>query len=60
MCIPQIMVLKGNVEDLNISLDENTVIIHALADITISLCDGEFPSGTLRFKANQVIMLPSL
>jgi len=43
---------------LNIQFDENTIIIHALEDVTIALLDGEFPSGTLRFKEGQVIMLP--
>lgn len=54
------MVLKGNIEDVVIQLDEDTVIIHALEEVTIALLDGDFPSGTLKFKKNQVIMLPVL
>jgi len=62
MKIPRIMVLDKDASDqsevLNIQLDEDTLIIHALEDVTIALLDGEFPSGTLVFKAGQVIMLP--
>jgi hypothetical protein len=54
------MVLEGNIDDVVIQLDEDTVIIHALEEVTISLMSEEFPSGTLRFKKNQVIMLPVL
>jgi hypothetical protein len=45
---------------LNIDTQEHTLIIHALEDVTISLLDGDFPSGTLRMKAGQVIMFPSI
>jgi len=62
MRIPRLMILDRDPscqEDvLNIQFDENTIIIHALEDVTIALLDGEFPSGTLRFKEGQVIMLP--
>ena len=58
--IPKIMVLKGNIEDVVVQLDEDTVIIHALEEVTIALLDGAFPSGTLKFKKNQIIMLPSM
>jgi hypothetical protein len=64
MKIPQIMILDRDPEDqsevLNIQLDSDTLILHALEDVVISLLDGQFPSGTLRFKAGQVIMLPLL
>lgn len=62
MRIPTIMVLDRDPDNqdevMNIQFDETTIILHALEDVTISLLDGEFPSGTLRFKAGQVIMLP--
>lgn len=62
MKIPRLMILDrdSNSQDevLNIQLDENTLIIQALADVTVALLDGDFPSGTLRFKEGQVIMLP--
>lgn len=62
MRIPTIMVLDRDPDNqdevMNIQFDEETIILHALEDVTISLLDGEFPSGTLRFKAGQVIMLP--
>lgn len=64
MRLPKIMILdrdpdyQGTV--INIEHEENTIIIHALEDITVSLLDGNFPSGTLRFKAGQVICLPDL
>lgn len=62
MRIPTIMVLDREPDNqdevLNIQFDESTIILHALEDVTISLLDGEFPSGTLRFKKGQVIMLP--
>ena len=45
---------------MNIEHAEDTIIIQALQDVTICLLDGDFPSGTLRFKAGQVIMLPLL
>lgn len=64
MKIPQIMILDRDPDCkdsvLNIQMDVDTVIIHALEDVTISLLDGDFPSGTLRFKAGMVIMLPLL
>ena len=64
MKIPQIMILDRDDSDqsevLNIQLDMDTLIIHALEDVTVALLDGDFPSGTLRFKAGQVIMLPLL
>ena len=64
MKIPTIMVLDRDAEDqsevLNIQFEENSIILHALEDVTICLLDGEFPSGTLRFKAGQLIMLPLL
>jgi DNA polymerase III sliding clamp (beta) subunit (PCNA family) len=64
MKIPQLMILDRDPQDqaevLNIQLDENTLILHALEDVTVALLDGEFPSGTLVFKAGQVIMLPLL
>ena len=60
--IPRIMILDRDPscqdEVLNIDLDEDTVIIHALQDVTVAFLDGGFPSGTLRFKEGQVIMLP--
>ena len=62
MKIPQLMILDRDPQDqaevLNIQLDENTLILHALEDVTVALLDGDFPSGTLVFKAGQVIMLP--
>jgi hypothetical protein len=62
--IPQIMILDRDPSDqsevLNIQLEENSLILHALEDVTIALLDGEFPCGTLRFKEGQVIMLPLL
>ena len=64
MRIPTIMVLDREPDNqdevLNIQFEEDTIIIMALEDVTISLLDGEFPSGTLRFKAGQVLMLPLL
>ena len=60
--IPTIMVLdrEPDCEDdvLNMELDGDTLIIHALEDITISIIGGDYPTGTLRFKAGMVIMLP--
>ena len=62
MKIPRIMILdrEPDCQDdvLNIQFEEGTIIIHALEEVTISLLDGDFPSGTLRFKQDQVIMLP--
>ena len=64
MKIPTIMVLDRDEDNqdevMNIQFEENSIILHALEDVTISLLDGEFPTGTLRFKAGQVIMLPLL
>lgn len=64
MKIPTIMVLDRDPdcqdEVLNIQMDEDTIILHALEDVTICLLDGDFPSGTLRFKEGQVLMLPLL
>jgi hypothetical protein len=64
MKIPQIMILDRDANDqsevLNIQLESDTLIVHALEDVTVAFLDGEFPSGTLRFKAGQVIMFPLL
>lgn len=64
MKIPQIMILDREPDDvstvLNISHDENTLIIHALEDVTVAFLDGNFPCGTLKFKAGQVIMIPTI
>ena len=64
MRIPQIMILDRDPSDqsevLNIQFEENSIILHALEPVTIALLDGEFPSGTLRFKEGQCIMLPLL
>lgn len=64
MRIPRIMILDRDPDDqsevLNIVFEENSIIIHALEPVTIALLDGEFPSGTLRFKEGQCIMLPLL
>lgn len=60
--IPTIMVLDrepdSQDEVLNIDIDGDTLIIHALQDVTISILGDNFPSGTLRFKQNQVVMFP--
>ena len=62
MKIPTIMILdrEPDCQDsvLNIEFDDTTCIIHALEDVVVCFLDTEFPSGTLRFKAGQVIMLP--
>lgn len=64
MNIPTLMILDREPdcqdEVMNIQQDSNTLILHALEDVTIALLDGNFPSGTLRFKAGQIIMLPLL
>ena len=60
--IPMIMVLDREPdcqdEVLNIEVTDTTLILHALEDVTISLCGAEFPSGTLRFKKGQVLLFP--
>lgn len=62
--IPQIMVLdrdKDNQDEvINIEMTEDTIILHALMDVTISLLGSEFPTGTLRFKKGQIIMFPMI
>ena len=62
MRLPTIMILDrepdSQDEVMNIQQESNTLILHALEDVTIALLDGDFPSGTLRFKKNQIIMLP--
>jgi hypothetical protein len=62
MRIPAIMILDRDPDDpsevINIEHSENTIIIHALENVVIALLDGDFPSGTLSFKAGQVIALP--
>ena len=62
--IPQIMILDRDPDCqdsvLNIEMDDNTIIIQALEDVTVAFLDGQFPSGTLRFKKGQVILLPLL
>jgi len=62
MKIPRIMILDraadSQDEVINIQMSEDTYIIQALQDVTISLLDGDFPSGTLRFKAGQILMFP--
>lgn len=64
MKIPRLMILDRDASDqsdvLNIQLDTDTLIIHALEDVVVSFLDGDFPSGTLSFKAGQVIMFPLL
>lgn len=64
MIIPTIMILDRDPSDqsevLNIDLEENTLILHALEDVVISILDSNFPSGTLRFKAGQVVCFPLL
>lgn len=60
--MPSIMVLDRDPdcqdEVLNIDMDENTIIIHALMDVTVAILSSEYPSGTLAFKAGQVLLLP--
>lgn len=60
--IPHIMVLDRDPDDqsevLNIDMQEGTMIVHALEDVTIAMFGEDFPSGTLCFKAGQVIMFP--
>ena len=62
MRIPSIMILDRDPdcqdEVMNIEHAEDTIIIQALQDVTICLLDGDFPSGTLRFRKGMVIMLP--
>ena len=62
MKIPTIMILdrEPDCQDsvLNIEFDDQSCIIHALEDVVVSFLDTEFPSGTLRFRKGQVIMLP--
>jgi len=60
--IPRIMVLDREPDDqsevLNIDMQEGTMILHALVDVTIVILGEDFPSGTLHFKAGQIIMFP--
>jgi len=60
--IPTIMILDRDPDSqdevLNIQFDEDTLIIHALMDVTISLLGPGYPTGTLRFKEGQVLMMP--
>lgn len=62
MRVPTIMVLDRDPDSpdevMNIEHEMNSIILHALQDVTIALLDGDFPSGTLRFKAGQIIALP--
>lgn len=62
MKIPHIMILDRDPDCmdsvLNIEFDDNVCIIHALEDVVVSFLSAEFPSGTMRFKKGQVIMLP--
>ena len=60
--IPHIMVLDRDPEDqsdvLNIDIQEHTMILSALEDVTISIFGQDFPCGTLRMKEGQAIMFP--
>lgn len=60
--IPRIMVLDRDPDDqsevLNIDIQEHTMILSALEDVTISIFGEDFPCGTLRMKEGQVIMFP--
>jgi hypothetical protein len=62
--IPHIMVLDRDPDSqdevLNIDVQEGAVLITALMDVTISIASSDFPSGTLRFKEGQTLILPSL
>ena len=62
MKVPTIMILDREPDCmdsvLNIEFDEDTCIIHALEDVVVSFLSAEFPSGTMRFRAGQVIMMP--
>ena len=62
--LPSIMVLDREpdcTDDvINIDMEDGAILITALEDITISLSSPDFPSGTLRFKAGQTLILPCL
>jgi len=62
MNIPTIMVLDRDPDSqdevLNIDYEGDTMILHALMDVTVCIMDPDVPSGTLRFKAGQVIVFP--
>lgn len=62
--IPQIMVIDrptdSQEEVLNIDLEESTLIITALEDVTFSILGEEYPRGTLSMKKGQVIMFPAI
>lgn len=43
---------------LLIDTDQEAVYIQALMDVAVSISSSDFPSGTLRFKEGQVLVLP--
>jgi hypothetical protein len=64
MSMPQIMVVDRPNDStdtvLNIDLQEDTLILHALEDVTFSMFGEGYPNGTLRMKAGMVIMFPAI
>jgi hypothetical protein len=61
--IPHIVVLDKPVDSqeevINIDLQEGAVLLTALVDVTIAIIGEEYPCGTLKFKKDQSIILPS-